>query len=51
MQKIGEYFPAEDFLIPKASRTFLDMVISKLIFENVSGCLKGFAIKRVMQSC
>ena len=38
MQKITEYFPGEDFLITylkrknkKASRTFLDIVISQLI--------------------
>jgi hypothetical protein len=58
MQKIIEYFPEEDFLIPhlkrknkKASRTFFDIVISQLIIENIFGCLKYFAIKGVMESC
>jgi hypothetical protein len=57
MQKIREYFPEEDFLIPclrrtnkKASRAILDIVISTLIFDNIFGCLRGFAIKRVMEN-
>jgi hypothetical protein len=58
MQKIIDYFPEEDFLIPylrrmnkKASWTFLDIVNSQLITENIFGCLKCFAIKRAMGSC
>ena len=58
IQKIIEYFPEEDFLIPllrrknkKASRTFLDVIISQLFIENIFGCLKCFAIKRAMESC
>jgi hypothetical protein len=58
MQKITEYFLEEDFMFPhlrrtnkKPSQTILDIEISTLIFENIFDCLKGFAIKRAMESC